>query len=61
MEEVVRWLGFNVPMLWSVYPSTRTIVVYRSDGDIQMLGPEDTLTGDPVLPGFSCPVKDLFD
>lgn len=28
--------------------------------DVQILGPDDTLSGDDVLPGFSCPVAALL-
>ena len=37
-----------------------TVTVYRSESDIEMLTREDTLTGEDVVPGFSCPVVDLF-
>jgi len=34
--------------------------VLRSPSDAQILGPDDTLSGEDVLPGFSCPVAAFF-
>ncbi len=49
-------------LVWVVWPSQRQVDVWRP-GDTQpsvILGVGDTLAGDPVVPGFSCPVTDLF-
>ncbi|HEX6985701.1 MAG TPA: Uma2 family endonuclease [Planctomycetaceae bacterium] len=49
-------------LFWIVDPIARTIDVYtRPDRPDATLRDGDTLTGDPVLPGFSLPVRDLFD
>lgn len=32
----------------------------RSDGAIQLLHAVDTITAEPVLPGFECRLGDLF-
>ena len=58
--KVETWLRAGVPLVWVFYPGTRSVAVYRGWQDAQILTDEDMLTGDPVLPGFSCPVKELF-
>jgi Uma2 family endonuclease len=59
-EKLDEWLAIGVKVVWVVAPSTRTIRVHRADGGYAFLRAADTLTGDPVLPGFVCPVADLF-
>lgn len=61
IEEKVRdWLRAGVRLLWVVYPSTRSVTVYRSMTDVRVLKEQDSLDGADVLPGFSCRVSDLF-
>ena len=55
------WLSYEVPLVRVVYPNTRTVDTYQSDSPVVTLGEDDTLDGSPVLPGFTCPVRDIFD
>jgi len=49
-------------LFWIVDPLARTIEVYtRPEKPDVILRDGDTLTGAPVLPDFSLPVRDLFD
>lgn len=50
----------GVDLVWFVDPETRTVRVFTSPDDATTLTAKDTLTGDPVLPGFAVPVADLF-
>jgi Uma2 family endonuclease len=59
-EKVQDWFAGGARRVWLFYPRTRNVYVLRSPTEVQILGPEDTLTGDDVLPGFSCPVAELF-
>jgi hypothetical protein len=36
------------------------VTVFRPDGEIRLLGVEDELSGEAVLPGFACTVAELF-
>ena len=54
------WLDAGVRLVLVAYVSSREIVAHRDDGTAQRLGLGDTLTGEPVLPGFACPVADIF-
>lgn len=58
--KVEDWLRAGVRLVWVFYPDTRSVAVYCSLGKSYILTEEDQLQGDPVLPGFTCPVKDLF-
>lgn len=59
-EKVEDWLRAGVRMVWVVYPSTRSVTVYRSLTEVRVLTEAETLEGEDVLPGFTCPVRDLF-
>jgi Uma2 family endonuclease len=59
-EKVHDWLRAGVRLVWVVQPSTRSVTVYRSLRDVQVLTEGDDLDGYDVLPGFTCPVRDIF-
>ena len=48
-------------LVWQVYPDTRTVEVYTDPDTFTTLGEDDTLTGDPVLPGFTLSVRRWFE
>ncbi len=50
----------GVRMVWVVDPEDRSATVYRSLREARILGENDTLSGEDVVPGFSCQVADLF-
>jgi Uma2 family endonuclease len=55
-----EWIGAGVPLIWLVYPEDRQVRAFYSGGSVQTYNVADTLTGDPVLPGFAVPVAELF-
>jgi len=59
-EKVQDWFAGGSRRVWLVCPRTRNVYVLRSPTEVQILGPGDTLSGDDVLPGFSCPVTAFF-
>lgn len=59
-EKIEQWIEHGVKLVWLVYPECRSITVYRSLSDVHVLHEGDTLTGGPVLPGFSCTVAEIF-
>jgi Uma2 family endonuclease len=50
----------GVGHVWLINPRRRTVRVLTSLRQSITLTEADTLTGDPVLPGFTLPVRDLF-
>ena len=61
LEKVNECLEAGVKCIWVVYPKSRQVYVYKSDSSVEILSGEDTLTGDDVIPGFQCPVTELFE
>lgn len=58
-EKVATWLAAGTPLVWVLNPRRRTVAVHNREG-VQVLTDKDTLTGGSVLPGFACPVAELF-
>ncbi len=48
-------------LVWTLYPETQTVEVAVSPDAVTTLGRDDLLVGDPVLPGSSVRIGDLFD
>jgi Uma2 family endonuclease len=58
--KVNEYLTAGTRLVWVVNPTTRTIFVYHSARDVRALGEEDELDGEEVIPGFRCPVRQIF-
>ena len=54
------WLDAGVRLVLVAYPETEEVHAHHEDGSVVRYGIEDILVGDPVLPGFTCPVADIF-
>jgi Uma2 family endonuclease len=50
----------GVRLLWIMDPEMHTVTVYHSRYDPRVLTSVDTLSGEDVIPGFSCRVVELF-
>lgn len=59
--KVVEWLAAGVRLVWVVYPDERMVTEYRSLSQVRVLTARDSLDGSDVVPGFTCPLSDLFD
>lgn len=58
--KIEEYLAAGVLQVWVVNPETRIVEIHRNDGSVSKLHDSDELTGGGVLPGFRCPVGDLF-
>jgi len=59
-KKAMAWLDFGVLLVWVVHPEQRTVTVYRPGAEPETLSEGDSLDGHDLLPGFRCPVADLF-
>ena len=50
----------GVRLVWVVNPQTQAAHTYLPDGTARRLRGEQELDGGDVLPGFRCPVRELF-
>ena len=54
------WLAAGARLLWVVDPEARTVTVHRPGAEPLVLGEDERLDGDDVVPGFRLPVADIF-
>jgi Uma2 family endonuclease len=59
-NKVRHYLTRGVRMVWVVDPEDRSVTVYRSWKQATILGDNDAVAGEDVVPGYSCKVADLF-
>ena len=59
--KIRMWLDFGVRLVIAVYPETRTIATHQPGRPPTTLNYNDTLDGGDVIPGFQCPVREIFD
>jgi Uma2 family endonuclease len=59
-EKIEEYLRAGVRLVWIISPRNHTIRVYRVNGSSHGLRENDELDGEDVVPGFRCPVRDLF-
>jgi len=60
MDKVGEYLEAGVRLVWVIDPKKERAVVYRSLSDVRELGPDQSLEGQDVVPGFSCRLRDIF-
>ncbi|HEY7313110.1 MAG TPA: Uma2 family endonuclease [Gemmataceae bacterium] len=59
-EKIEEYLRAGVRLVWVISPKNHTVRVYRVNGSSHSLRENDQLDGEDVVPGFRCPVRDLF-
>jgi Uma2 family endonuclease len=60
-KKVLEYLDAGVTVVCVLDPTTETGRIYRSDRDEEQLKNSDLVRFDDVLPGFSVPLKQLFE
>lgn len=60
-EKVHTWLAHGTRMVIVANPRHRMVAVYRSATQVRRLTVEDTLDGEDVVPGWTLPVRELFE
>lgn len=58
--KVMDYKSARVKLIWVISPETKTVLIRRLDGTCSELNESGALSGEDVLPGFTCPVAELF-
>jgi Uma2 family endonuclease len=58
--KVAEYRSAGVKLVWIVSPKARTVMIRRLDGTCAEVTEKGTLCGEDVIPGFACPVAELF-
>ena len=57
--KVKEYLAAGTQLVWLTFPESRMVIAFwHGGGAVFKAG--DIITAEPVLPGFACPVDDLF-
>jgi len=59
-EKITAYQDVGVRLIWIVNPESRTVRIYRLGGMSSLVREDQELDGEDVLPGFRCPIRDLF-
>lgn len=59
-DKVFDWLEAGTRLVMVADPRRRTVTVYRSSKEIEVLTVRDLLDGGDVVPGWRLPIADLF-
>ncbi|HSI37022.1 MAG: Uma2 family endonuclease [Phycisphaerae bacterium] len=62
-EKVNEYLAVGVPLIWVVSPASKTVRAHRpgSPSAATVYTATDTITGEDVIPGFTCRVGEFFE
>lgn len=58
--KAMEYLAAGVHQVWLVSPEHQMVTVYRSATDITAFTGESILVSEDVLPGFRCPLREIF-
>ena len=59
-QKVGEYRSAGVKLVWVINPGTKTVLIRRLDRTCAELDETGTLSGEDVLPGFTCTVAELF-
>jgi Uma2 family endonuclease len=59
-EKIVEWLTAGAQAVWVVDPNLQTVMIHEAGKRSQIRSVGESLEGGSVVPGFSCPVDELF-
>ena len=59
-DKVQDYLAYGTQMVWVVYPQQRIVIIHYPDGTARTLRETDTLSGESMIPDFSCQVAEIF-
>jgi Uma2 family endonuclease len=54
------YLKVGVPLVWLINPDSRTVRVHRGDGSASYLHEDGELSGEDIVPGFRCPLREIL-
>jgi Uma2 family endonuclease len=58
--KLIEFFASGVRLVWVISPEDRTLTIYRTPDEGRLLHETATVTGEDVLPGFTCRVSDLL-
>ena len=59
-DKMTEYMDNGVRLGWLIDPDTKRVYVYRPGQSVETLEEPDTVSGDPVLPGFVLDMRELW-
>jgi Uma2 family endonuclease len=60
LDKAKTYLANGTTIVWLVYPEKRVVeIISHEDSELYVMG--DIIAGEPLLPNFRLPVKDIFE
>ena len=59
-RKIAEYFANGTRAVWIADPVPRTVAIRRPGQPEQVFGVGDLLSGEPEIPGFACPVADIF-
>jgi Uma2 family endonuclease len=59
-EKITQWLTGGATAVWVVDPKLQIVTIHEAGKRAQIRSVGETHVGEPVVPGFSCSVDELF-
>jgi Uma2 family endonuclease len=59
-EKLADYRKAGVPLIWIIYPEARAARIHRIDGSAGYLLEDGELSGEDVIPGFRCPLREIL-
>jgi Uma2 family endonuclease len=59
-EKIEEYREAGVSLAWVINPKSRTVRVHRGDGSVSYLREGEELSGEDIVPGFRCPLREIF-
>ena len=60
VEKVQEYLLAGAHLVWVALPRTKVVMVYRANGEGKLIREDKELSGENVLSGFVCLVRNIF-
>ena len=56
-----EYIASGAQLGWLIDPQTRSVHTYRPDSEVQTLQNPETISADPILPGFTLDLKEIWE
>jgi Uma2 family endonuclease len=59
-EKITGYFTFGVQQAWIISPETKTLTSYHTRKNVTILGEEDELISEDILPNFRLKLSEIF-
>ena len=59
-EKLDDYRKAGIPLVWVIYPKARKARIFHLAGPPDELSEDDELSGEDVIPGFRCPLREIL-